>query len=319
MKKLIILFYCLFFTATFVAAQTPPPNWRTFEPRLRDFSVEAPVALTSDENDPTGDSRNYWGRFEGVYLYVFADKIGANQPSGDTALRFARNHQKTGSPATVDGRDAQEFVFKNEDDYYHRVVCLEWGGKRYIFQAFSENRSDPLIDRFFASIKIKKDISGTAPTDAPVDRDAALPPSVGGTVSGSGSGSGLGKGSGNGGGMEGPGIGSGRGGGTGVRTEGSSAGSAGEPSQTAKLKLVSKPRPSYTDLARYYNISGFVMLRVNFLADGTIGDVTPVQKLPFGLADMALAAARNIRFEPAKKDGIPYSVTSTIQYSFTIY
>ncbi len=61
------------------------------------------------------------------------------------------------------------------------------------------------------------------------------------------------------------------------------------------------------------------MLRVTFLADGRIGEVTPVAGLPLGLTANAIAAAKDIKFSPALKNGVPVSVTKMVQYSFTIY
>ena len=40
--------------------------------------------------------------------------------------------------------------------------------------------------------------------------------------------------------------------------------------------------------------------------------------MPNGLTEQAIAAARNIRFEPAKKNGVAYTVTQQIQYTFTL-
>lgn len=129
-----------------------------------------------------------------------------------------------------------------------------------------------------------------------------------GTGSGDGSGSGSGDGSGNGDGR-GPGGGGGN--------------PAPPPPQavgvTQNVKILSKPRASYTDAARQNNVQGSVTLRITFLASGQIGGISPVSGLPYGLTEQAIAAARSIRFEPAKKNGVPYSKTMTIQYGFTIY
>src|SRR4051812_18710550 len=47
--------------------------------------------------------------------------------------------------------------------------------------------------------------------------------------------------------------------------------------------ITEKPRPAYTDAARAYGVAGAVSLRVTFLANGTIGDITLTETLPFGL------------------------------------
>jgi len=41
--------------------------------------------------------------------------------------------------------------------------------------------------------------------------------------------------------------------------------------------------------------------------------------LPYGLTEQAIAAAKSIRFEPAKKDGVAITKIKQIDYSFTLY
>ncbi|HEY0427116.1 MAG TPA: energy transducer TonB [Pyrinomonadaceae bacterium] len=86
-----------------------------------------------------------------------------------------------------------------------------------------------------------------------------------------------------------------------------------------QLKILSKPRALYTDEARANNVQGTVSLKVTFTAAGTIGSISTVSSLPDGLTEQAIAAARQIKFEPAKINGASYSVTKTVAYSFTIY
>ena len=85
------------------------------------------------------------------------------------------------------------------------------------------------------------------------------------------------------------------------------------------IKILSKPRPGYTDAARQNNIQGTVILRVTFQANGSIGGISPVKGLGNGLTEQAIAAARRISFEPAKVNGVPQSVTKQIEYTFSIY
>jgi TonB family protein len=88
---------------------------------------------------------------------------------------------------------------------------------------------------------------------------------------------------------------------------------------TCSVKILSKRRASYTDEARQSNIQGNVVLRVTFLASGKIGSISPVSGLPYGLTEQAIAAAREIKFTPATRDGMPYTKQMTVQYGFTIY
>lgn len=128
-----------------------------------------------------------------------------------------------------------------------------------------------------------------------------------GTGAGNGNGSGLGNGNGNG-------IGDGDGGGTGGVTP-----PRPPAGVTQALKIISKPKAPYTDSARQANVQGSVTLRITFLANGSIGSITPVSGLGYGLTEQAIAAARRIQFEPAKVNGVAQTVTKTFQYAFTMY
>lgn len=86
-----------------------------------------------------------------------------------------------------------------------------------------------------------------------------------------------------------------------------------------KLEIISKPRANYTESARINNAQGSVNLRVTFLANGTVGSVSPITELPYGLTEQCIIAAKQITFEPMIKDGKPISTTKVVQYSFTIY
>lgn len=132
---------------------------------------------------------------------------------------------------------------------------------------------------------------------------------------GDGEGNGIGSGSGNG---EGNSNGDGKGDGTG-RTPPPPPVVAVAVGPTKNLNITSKPRPNYTDEARKNSVQGTVVLRVMFLASGQIGSVSPVSGLPNGLTEQAIAAAKQMRFEPAMKNGVAQSVTKQVQFSFTIY
>ena len=146
-----------------------------------------------------------------------------------------------------------------------------------------------------------------------------------GTGGGIGSGRGTGQGNGNGTGAgngNGSGWGNGNGNGNG---DGSGDGDGGPPPPprpvgvTAPMKILAKPKPSYTDAARQNQVQGTVILRVTFLASGAIGSISPVKGLPNGLTEQAIAAARSIRFEPAKSNGVGQTVTKQVEYTFSIY
>lgn len=91
-----------------------------------------------------------------------------------------------------------------------------------------------------------------------------------------------------------------------------------EPNTTA-LKILSKPRASYTDSARAAGVKGTITLLINFSADGTTKDILVIRSLGFGLDQEAIRAAKKIKFNPQMKDSKPISVVKMVQYTFTLY
>jgi|GEM_PF-5866205 len=62
---------------------------------------------------------------------------------------------------------------------------------------------------------------------------------------------------------------------------------------------------------------GIVRLKVELLANGKVGTVTPLSTLPFGLTDQAVAAARQIKFEPKRENGVPQNSTVVFEYTYS--
>jgi TonB family protein len=89
--------------------------------------------------------------------------------------------------------------------------------------------------------------------------------------------------------------------------------------KTERFKITSKPKATYTEDARTNNVEGAVRLKVTLLASGQVGAIRPVSELPFGLTEQAVAAARNIKFQPKRVNGVPQSVIVTIEYNFNLY
>lgn len=88
---------------------------------------------------------------------------------------------------------------------------------------------------------------------------------------------------------------------------------------TTPIKILSKPRPSYTDRARQSNTQGTIIVMVLFRENGTIGHILPIKRLGDGLDEEAMKAARKITFEPPTRNCKPYPVVKQIEYTFSIY
>jgi TonB family protein len=184
--------------------------------------------------------------------------------------------------------------------------------------------------------------------DAGIDLDAALwrnlslssygDPRSKSTTPSNGPGTGGGVGTNNGTGIgegEGPGFGPGRKGNIGGNDK--SAGCCGEsgsggnnpnpnpdrvyssPEVNERARVLSKPEPQYTEEARRTGITGTVILRVVFSRTGEVTNIRAMQSLGSGLTEKAIAAARQIRFVPAKKNGQPVSMYMQLEYNFNLY
>lgn len=86
-----------------------------------------------------------------------------------------------------------------------------------------------------------------------------------------------------------------------------------------KARILSRPEPQYTEEARKNQISGTIVLRVVFSSNGTVTNIRTVSGLPYGLTERAMAAARQIKFAPATKDGRPVSQYIQLEYNFNLY
>jgi len=92
-----------------------------------------------------------------------------------------------------------------------------------------------------------------------------------------------------------------------------------EDQSAIPIRVILKPRASYTEAARRSSVQGRVVLRATFKANGGVGDISVIVGLGSGLTEEAIKAAQKIVFIPAQRDGRRYSVSKPVEYSFTIY
>lgn len=298
---------CLVFALSFYSfAQAPPPQteaWRAIKPDTEEFSIDSPVELAVEGLRDAGASRRYMGVLNGTYFYVFSDPL-KSQTYLDLVTRFARSAGRTVKVKTVPDRP-DRINFEDKTGFYHNISSAKTKTRVYIVQTVSLTKADTAAEKFVRSLAIDEasltPVPDPGPLASPSDAsqtDKATDIKPAGTSSGAGSGSGKG---------------------SGKATGAVPPASHRVANATTALRIISKDRASYTDLARLYGIEGTVILRVEFLDTGEIGSVTPVKLLPFGLVERAIVAARTVKFEPKYVNGTPISVTRLIEYSFSIY
>ena len=88
---------------------------------------------------------------------------------------------------------------------------------------------------------------------------------------------------------------------------------------SVRALITFKPEPGFTEEARQQNVTGTVRLRAILSAGGEVTNISVVKGLPSGLTEKAIAAARQIKFRPAQKDGRAVSQYVVLEYNFNIY
>ena len=91
-----------------------------------------------------------------------------------------------------------------------------------------------------------------------------------------------------------------------------------EPGVTP-VKILAKPRATYTERARSAGVQGAIRLAVLLGANGKILYILKLKGLGYGLDENAIGAARQITFVPKMKNGVPVSTVVTLEYGFSIY
>jgi TonB family protein len=84
------------------------------------------------------------------------------------------------------------------------------------------------------------------------------------------------------------------------------------------IEILFKPKPRYTDEAEALGIQGMVVLEVEFTASNDVRVLRVVRKLGHGLDEEAVRAAEQIRFKPARRQGVAVDSRVTVQIEFRL-
>ena len=82
------------------------------------------------------------------------------------------------------------------------------------------------------------------------------------------------------------------------------------------IEILFKPKPRYTDEAEALGIQGTVVLEVEFTASNEVRVLRVIRKLGHGLDEAAVRAAEQIRFKPARRQGVAIDSRVTVQIEF---
>jgi Gram-negative bacterial TonB protein C-terminal len=305
MRKLIGLVYILFIFTTFAFAQIEEENWQTYSPVDEEFSIDA-LSTIKGGGYATNPSKNiYSGRHRAVangnYYFINSENLIISETlrrnSYDIAAEnledYVRPFQVTGKAVEINSYKGKKYVFADDEGFYQQIMIIAVKNRSYIFRTFSENENDISVNKFFNSLQLFENEKLTNfKYIPPVSEKGTIPKSAQGSGQGSGSG----------------------GKADSERLPAPILPSTQTNSTKNTFKITSQPRANYTDSARQYDINGVVRLKVTFLANGTIGNISIIKKLPFGLTNSAIKAAKGIEFVPG-----PVPVSKTVEYRFILY
>ena len=275
----------LLVTFDVLAQSAPSPsNWQRYTVRGEEFSIILPTlpAMTTYKQSRTPYQNERTWRQLGVYAdgVVYAIYTDDEDPQG--GLKNADRRMMSRQPASEMG-----------------VTCDGFAGKLYTFtgpiggltqvfatkkhfyeiKAFGVSADDSRLKQFFASLRLRKENEGIEVTDGP---GTPFEP-VDGSVT--------------------------------IPAESVFTGKQVDQ----KITLVMKPEPSYTEEARQSQITGTVILKAVFSANGSVVNINVVSALRRGLTEQAIEAAKRIKFIPAVKDGKFVPMGIQLEYNFNLY
>jgi TonB family protein len=201
----------------------------------------------------------------------------------------------------LDGRPARAYTMMSKTKIKGPVLVCADGPRVYVVAALGADANDPRLKQFVESFTLRPDAPARVPLGDPATGKG------GGVGTGGGSGVGTGQGVGAGGSATEPGA----------PVDYNRTFRQGEVTQKAVATF--KPEPGFTEHARRFNVAGVVRLRAVLDKTGVVRDISVVKGLPHGLTSKAIQAARQIKFQPAQKDGRAVSQYIVLEYNFNIY
>lgn len=319
MIKTFSFFSIFLFSSLLIFAQNNSGDfdkWKIFSPEGDEFSIKVPPAFKAYYSSTDKKNRRYSGVDNGIYYFIFTDKL--KEPEGYKVVsKFIELYQKADLEKQKNS-DKMNFEFSDEEGFFHFIYIAKTKNHIYTIQTVSSVKDNSQVKQFFKSLKINEQPVTVEPTESQTKIESENGddnPLQSENISSNGSGSGYGIGNG-----KGVGSGSGSGSGSGFGPGENNAKTPSDEKIADKmLNIIFKAKPQYNDFARFYQITGNVRVRTTFLKDGQIGSVNPVSKLPFGLTQSAVTAAKQLRFEPQIQNGQKVTVTKVVVFTFTIF
>lgn len=88
--------------------------------------------------------------------------------------------------------------------------------------------------------------------------------------------------------------------------------------QTRPVRILEQPKPELPKNYGQLDAQGTIRLKVEFLANGRIGNIFLITRLPVANLDgLAIGAAKKIRFRPKLVDGRPVTSFRMVEYQYS--
>ncbi len=297
---LIISIFCLL--AIFAIGQIEPENWQTYSPENEEFSVEMPVIPIGGIHITDKNKRVFNGKYQtfanGNYYFIHSENI-KNNSLDDELKNLLKSYQSSEINFQFGGLTGKKYTFADDEGFYQQILIINSKNRFYIFHAVSEIKDDETLNRFFNSLKFFEAKEQLTLNDENTKRakffEQQMPNNRNYETNSA---------------KDNPVI------------KNNPPINSPIPNSTVStnkpviqtFKITKQQSASYTDLARYYGIMGAVRLKVTFLANGTIGAISVRKKLPFGLTNQSIKAAKSVEFVAGS-----VTVSKTIEYGFTLY
>lgn len=262
-----------------------PREWDRYTIRDGEFSVLLPTmpAMTTYELKDDPLSKDRIRHLIAAYSQgvVYAIYVAERKLSLEDYLESRVSSADTKRDVKVGAFNGKEYSYRDEST---SRVAQYFITKRYIYTFAASGSTlgnpDVGIPRFFESIKFESNEMDIAMVDGPGVQSSTDPTAAAG---------------------------------------GESAPAVAPKETTRKARVITKPEPTYTEEARKNQVTGTVVIRGVFSSYGQVTNLRFVSGLPFGLSEKAMAAARQIRFIPAIKDGHFVSMYIQLEYNFNLY
>ncbi len=276
------------------AKYSTPTVWENYSVKDKNVSVlmpKLPVYLNNSNLCRGEESSMFYAYSDGVvYVLIITSKVKVSsfcpeKKKFDEKSFYERVESLKNQNKTLKATESRNEIKLTDEDKTYKFLNDYENNRWFELQVFGANESKTEVENFFASLKIEKQPNGKE-----IGKGALRNYGDENTAE-------AGK----------------------IKPDVNSTDAKNSEATTEDLKVVIKPRASYTDAARQANIQGTVRLRVTFLANGGIGSIEPISNLPYGLTEQSVVAAAKIFFIPMKKNGVPFSVSKIVEYNFVIY